>query len=174
MVAILTGSHKMLFQFVQISIKYFKTYLLQMLISHSRPARSSSANIVKYAIWQICIDDKMNHIGNIIRLCNPTPFTEIKFADLASVWLGSQLAANQGPYQKHCYLSVYLRWLLLITWWSYLAVHSKLKEMLRHLESERTCKVCLSEEVSRAFRRCGHLCCCSSCATEVENCPICR
>ena len=53
-------------------------------------------------------------------------------------------------------------------------VHDRLQEKIEHLQAERTCKVCLSAEVSRAFRPCGHLSCCAACAKQMKDCPICR
>jgi len=37
------------------------------------------------------------------------------------------------------------------------------------------CVICLSNERSHLFIPCNHLCCCSTCAGQIENfCPICR
>jgi hypothetical protein len=43
------------------------------------------------------------------------------------------------------------------------------------LDSSRvTCKVCLDHEVSLVFVPCGHLVSCSSCADQLNDCPVCR
>ena len=39
---------------------------------------------------------------------------------------------------------------------------------------ERVCKVCLKEEVNIFFDPCGHICTCTKCSTEFNECPICR
>ncbi len=38
----------------------------------------------------------------------------------------------------------------------------------------QNCRVCYSERVDTVLIPCGHLCCCSSCAGRLTNCPICR
>ncbi|XP_021361235.1 baculoviral IAP repeat-containing protein 7-B-like isoform X1 [Mizuhopecten yessoensis] len=42
------------------------------------------------------------------------------------------------------------------------------------LKDERTCKICMDEEVSVLFLPCGHMACCASCSVSVKDCPICR
>ena len=37
-----------------------------------------------------------------------------------------------------------------------------------------TCKICLHEKVDRAFRPCGHLIACHSCAKQLKVCAVCR
>ena len=39
---------------------------------------------------------------------------------------------------------------------------------------ERTCKVCLKEEVEILFDPCGHLSTCTKCSSGLNECPICR
>ena len=39
---------------------------------------------------------------------------------------------------------------------------------------ERTCKVCLKEEVNICFDPCGHLSTCTKCSSALNECPICR
>ncbi|XP_062315029.1 baculoviral IAP repeat-containing protein 7 isoform X1 [Osmerus eperlanus] len=48
------------------------------------------------------------------------------------------------------------------------------EELLRQLQEERTCKVCMDKLVSIVFIPCGHLVVCSDCATSLRHCPICR
>ena len=55
-----------------------------------------------------------------------------------------------------------------------LIVKDRMRERIEHLRSEGICKVCLSAEVARAFRPCGHLSCCAACAKQMKECPICR
>uniref|UniRef100_A0A4W5MJR8 RING-type E3 ubiquitin transferase n=1 Tax=Hucho hucho TaxID=62062 RepID=A0A4W5MJR8_9TELE len=47
-------------------------------------------------------------------------------------------------------------------------------ELLRQLQEERTCKVCMDKLVSIVFIPCGHLVVCSDCAASLRHCPICR
>ena len=39
---------------------------------------------------------------------------------------------------------------------------------------ERTCKVCLKEEVGVLFDPCGHVATCTKCSSDLKECPICR
>ncbi|XP_021444554.2 baculoviral IAP repeat-containing protein 7 isoform X1 [Oncorhynchus mykiss] len=48
------------------------------------------------------------------------------------------------------------------------------EELLRQLQEERTCKVCMDKLVSMVFIPCGHLVVCSDCAASLRHCPICR
>lgn len=48
------------------------------------------------------------------------------------------------------------------------------EELLRQLQEERTCKVCMDKLVSIVFIPCGHLVVCCDCATSLRHCPICR
>eukprot|EP00271_Cylindrocystis_brebissonii_P000759 TRINITY_DN10977_c0_g1_i1.p2 TRINITY_DN10977_c0_g1~~TRINITY_DN10977_c0_g1_i1.p2 ORF type:complete len:131 (-),score=23.13 TRINITY_DN10977_c0_g1_i1:884-1276(-) len=36
------------------------------------------------------------------------------------------------------------------------------------------CVICLEAKYSCAFSPCGHMCCCSSCASQLSDCPLCR
>ena len=54
------------------------------------------------------------------------------------------------------------------------AVDPSPEELLRQLQEERTCKVCMDKPVSIVFIPCGHLVVCSDCATSLRHCPICR
>ncbi|XP_053564555.1 baculoviral IAP repeat-containing protein 2 [Bombina bombina] len=49
-----------------------------------------------------------------------------------------------------------------------------MEEQLRRLQEERTCKVCMDQEVSIVFIPCGHLVVCKDCAHSLRKCPICR
>ncbi|OWF36077.1 baculoviral IAP repeat-containing protein 3-like [Mizuhopecten yessoensis] len=49
-----------------------------------------------------------------------------------------------------------------------------LSEEIRTLKDQKTCKICLDEEVGMVFLPCGHLCACVTCAPAVQHCPICR
>ncbi|MEE6472887.1 hypothetical protein FKM82_009766 [Ascaphus truei] len=49
-----------------------------------------------------------------------------------------------------------------------------MEEQLRRLQEERTCKVCMDQEVSIVFIPCGHLVVCKDCAPSLRKCPICR
>ncbi|XP_008048328.1 baculoviral IAP repeat-containing protein 3 [Carlito syrichta] len=49
-----------------------------------------------------------------------------------------------------------------------------MEEQLRRLQEERTCKVCMDQEVSIVFIPCGHLVVCKDCASSLRKCPICR
>nr|XP_043868856.1 baculoviral IAP repeat-containing protein 7-A-like [Solea senegalensis] len=48
------------------------------------------------------------------------------------------------------------------------------EELLRQLQEERTCKVCMDQLVSIVFIPCGHLVVCGDCAASLRHCPICR
>ncbi|KAM4571611.1 baculoviral IAP repeat-containing protein 7 [Fundulus diaphanus] len=48
------------------------------------------------------------------------------------------------------------------------------EELLRQLQEERTCKVCMDKLVSIVFIPCGHLVVCGECAASLRHCPICR
>ncbi|KAM7411724.1 hypothetical protein PAMA_021621 [Pampus argenteus] len=48
------------------------------------------------------------------------------------------------------------------------------EELLRQLQEERTCKVCMDKVVSIVFIPCGHLVVCGDCAASLRHCPICR
>uniref|UniRef100_A0A8C6MIB2 RING-type E3 ubiquitin transferase n=1 Tax=Nothobranchius furzeri TaxID=105023 RepID=A0A8C6MIB2_NOTFU len=48
------------------------------------------------------------------------------------------------------------------------------EELLRQLQEERTCKVCMDKLVSIVFIPCGHLVVCEDCAASLRHCPICR
>ncbi|XP_029973630.1 baculoviral IAP repeat-containing protein 7 [Salarias fasciatus] len=48
------------------------------------------------------------------------------------------------------------------------------EELLRQLQEERTCKVCMDKQVSIVFIPCGHLVVCGDCAASLRHCPICR
>jgi len=52
----------------------------------------------------------------------------------------------------------------------------KLAEVERQTEEKNSCKLCMEENISVVFLPCGHLCCCSGCASSnrVQTCPICR
>lgn len=49
-----------------------------------------------------------------------------------------------------------------------------MEEQLRRLQEERTCKICMDQEVSIVFIPCGHLVVCKDCAPSLRKCPICR
>lgn len=37
-----------------------------------------------------------------------------------------------------------------------------------------SCVICMEDLKNTAMYKCGHLCCCNSCALKVKICPICR
>jgi len=43
----------------------------------------------------------------------------------------------------------------------------------RKAEIQNLCTVCCAEQLDTVFMPCMHLCCCSKCAGEAENCPVC-
>ncbi|XP_075707646.1 inhibitor of apoptosis protein-like isoform X2 [Rhinoderma darwinii] len=53
-------------------------------------------------------------------------------------------------------------------------LHLPMEEQLRRLQEERTCKICMDQEVSIVFIPCGHLVVCKDCAPSLRKCPICR
>ncbi|XP_039035823.1 E3 ubiquitin-protein ligase SP1-like [Hibiscus syriacus] len=36
------------------------------------------------------------------------------------------------------------------------------------------CVICLEHEYNAVFIQCGHMCCCTACASHLTNCPLCR
>ncbi|KAL3680432.1 hypothetical protein R1sor_023388 [Riccia sorocarpa] len=36
------------------------------------------------------------------------------------------------------------------------------------------CVICLEHEYNAVFVPCGHMCCCTSCSSQLSNCPLCR
>ncbi|GAV78716.1 GIDE domain-containing protein/zf-C3HC4_3 domain-containing protein [Cephalotus follicularis] len=36
------------------------------------------------------------------------------------------------------------------------------------------CVICLEQEYNSVFVPCGHMCCCTTCASHLSNCPLCR
>lgn len=49
-----------------------------------------------------------------------------------------------------------------------------LMEENRQLKTRMMCKICMDEDATIAMVPCGHLCCCTDCASVVTKCPICR
>ena len=49
-----------------------------------------------------------------------------------------------------------------------------LKKQIEQLKDERTCKICLEKEASVVFLPCGHLATCTSCASALATCAVCR
>ena len=50
----------------------------------------------------------------------------------------------------------------------------KLKEENERLKDEKACRICYIEDRNIVFLPCGHLVTCPSCASAVNNCPVCR
>ena len=44
----------------------------------------------------------------------------------------------------------------------------------RYVAPPPTCVICLTEERSRLFHPCMHLCACDACAARVTQCPLCK
>ena len=44
----------------------------------------------------------------------------------------------------------------------------------RVVEAGKECKICLTNPCDVIFEPCKHMCCCKSCALEVQQCPMCR
>lgn len=36
------------------------------------------------------------------------------------------------------------------------------------------CVICLEQEYNAVFVQCGHMCCCTTCSSQLTNCPLCR
>ena len=49
-----------------------------------------------------------------------------------------------------------------------------LSTMADDLAHQLRCKVCLENQSNVFLRMCGHLVCCSVCARNLRNCPVCR
>ncbi|XP_057312348.1 E3 ubiquitin-protein ligase MYLIP-like [Hydractinia symbiolongicarpus] len=50
----------------------------------------------------------------------------------------------------------------------------ELRETVNNLMDNQTCQVCMDAKVSTAFCPCGHVVCCTDCATMCRECPLCR
>jgi len=51
----------------------------------------------------------------------------------------------------------------------------KTQEELDKLEEDgKLCKICFDNEINTVLLDCGHQCCCTTCATQLSDCPICR
>ena len=44
----------------------------------------------------------------------------------------------------------------------------------RRLKDQRTCKICMDQEIGVVFLPCGHLISCVQCAPALKDCPLCR
>ena len=51
---------------------------------------------------------------------------------------------------------------------------SDLESENARLKEQRTCKICMDNEVGVVFLPCGHLCSCVLCAPSLKDCPVCR
>ena len=51
---------------------------------------------------------------------------------------------------------------------------SDLESENARLKEQRTCKICMDNEVGVVFLPCGHLCSCVLCAPSLTDCPVCR
>jgi len=49
----------------------------------------------------------------------------------------------------------------------------RIADLTEQIESSRTCAICVDSEKNCRLG-CGHVCCCSECAKELNNCPMCR
>ena len=45
---------------------------------------------------------------------------------------------------------------------------------IARMKEQRTCKVCMDNEVGVVFLPCGHLICCVNCAPSLKDCAVCR
>lgn len=55
-----------------------------------------------------------------------------------------------------------------------LNMDDKLREENRLLKEQKTCKICLDNDLSIVFLPCGHFVSCATCAPSLKNCPLCR
>ena len=51
---------------------------------------------------------------------------------------------------------------------------AELRREIERLRGENICKVCFEQEVRVAFLPCTHYACCSLCANNLKECPMCR
>ncbi|GFR90209.1 baculoviral IAP repeat-containing protein 7 [Elysia marginata] len=49
-----------------------------------------------------------------------------------------------------------------------------LKQTNNDLRLQTLCKICMDREVAVVFLPCGHLVCCTECASAMKDCPVCR
>jgi hypothetical protein len=53
--------------------------------------------------------------------------------------------------------------------------NGEINKQYDELQQKIICVICLSNERSHLITPCNHLCCCSTCADQIQNfCPICR
>eukprot|EP00095_Tigriopus_kingsejongensis_P005266 maker-scaffold464_size163657-snap-gene-0.31 protein:Tk05266 transcript:maker-scaffold464_size163657-snap-gene-0.31-mRNA-1 annotation:"apoptosis 2 inhibitor" len=50
----------------------------------------------------------------------------------------------------------------------------QLEQENRLLKEQRTCKICMDNEIGVVFIPCGHLICCIQCVPALKDCPLCR
>lgn len=50
----------------------------------------------------------------------------------------------------------------------------RLQEENRLLKEQKTCKICLDDDLSIVFLPCGHFVSCATCAPSLKTCPLCR
>ena len=51
---------------------------------------------------------------------------------------------------------------------------AKLLDEITRMKDQRMCKVCMDNEISIVFLKCGHICTCMDCAPAMKHCPMCR
>lgn len=50
----------------------------------------------------------------------------------------------------------------------------EIHKQIQQMRDERSCKICFEHEASVVFLPCGHLSSCTTCATALSSCPVCR
>lgn len=54
------------------------------------------------------------------------------------------------------------------------ASNKKERESQSDSDLENVCKICLEKPLDCVLLNCNHFCCCTSCASKLKSCPICR
>ena len=52
--------------------------------------------------------------------------------------------------------------------------NQSLKNVVIKNEEQKSCKICMDDEICMAFFPCGHLVTCENCSRSLKICPICR
>lgn len=51
---------------------------------------------------------------------------------------------------------------------------NQLQQQLSNMQNAFCCKICMDKQIDAVFCPCGHMVCCIECASNVQQCPICR
>lgn len=122
-------------------------------------------------IWGVCLcpsGPEMRQGSSAGNVRTQMPITE-KGQRSTSVWF-----ARAKSVYAHTHHWTTSKWFLCLFVFPPTVKDASPEELLRQLQEERTCKVCMDKLVSIVFIPCGHLVVCGDCAASLRHCPICR